>query len=247
MYHEAMGHDANSFITLTYDDAHLPLDGSISKRAMQLFWKRLRKATGAKIRYFCCGEYGDDKGRPHYHAIIFGWDFSSDRYLWANRRGRPTYRSPTLELVWPYGSSEIGTVTPASAGYCARYCLKKITGKPAEAYYGRPHPVTGEIFQVMPEFATMSSKPGLGGAWFDQFESDAFPSDFVIVDGSKRPVPPYYTRKLAEKELLAVQWKRKAAARTPQRQADSTPERLETREELQLLRAKQLKREVDDQ
>lgn len=58
------------FLTLTYDNEHLPPDGELSKRDLQLFIKRLRKVNPG-IRYFAVGEYGTDFERPHYHAVIF--------------------------------------------------------------------------------------------------------------------------------------------------------------------------------
>ena len=65
-------HPHNAYITLTYNDDHLPANGSLQPRDLQLFWKRLRKARTPGIRYYACGEYGDQTARPHYHAIIFG-------------------------------------------------------------------------------------------------------------------------------------------------------------------------------
>lgn len=58
------------FLTLTYDNEHLPPGEELSKRDLQLFIKRLRKVNPG-IRYFAIGEYGSEKGRPHYHAVIF--------------------------------------------------------------------------------------------------------------------------------------------------------------------------------
>ena len=57
--HEASLYEANCFVTLTYDDDNLPLDGSLRPRDMVLFLKRLRKRFGPGIRFFQCGEYGD--------------------------------------------------------------------------------------------------------------------------------------------------------------------------------------------
>ena len=73
MLHELTYHPQSSFITLTYDDYHLPSDNSLKKRHLQLFIKRLRKNLGERrIKYFACGEYGGQTMRPHYHAILFG-------------------------------------------------------------------------------------------------------------------------------------------------------------------------------
>ena len=72
--HEASLHEDNCFITLTYDDAHLPTDLSLNVSHFQKFMKRLRKRFGEGIRFFHCGEYGENFGRPHYHACLFTSD-----------------------------------------------------------------------------------------------------------------------------------------------------------------------------
>ena len=92
--------------------------------------KKLRKAlgkNGKRIRFFHCGEYGESTSRPHYHAIIFGYDFPDKKKWRTTDRGDILYRSPLLETLWDKGSSEIGSVTFESAAYVARYSLKKIT------------------------------------------------------------------------------------------------------------------------
>ena len=92
--HEASLHSRNCFITLTYDDAHLP-GISLVPRDYVLFMKRLRKMFGAGIRFFHCGEYGSINFRPHHHAIIFNFDFE-DKVLWSVRSGVRLYRSAAL-------------------------------------------------------------------------------------------------------------------------------------------------------
>lgn len=68
--HELAVSSSAFFLTLTYDNEHLPEDGELSKRDLQLFLKRLRKVNPG-IRYFAVGEYGSNYERPHYHAVIF--------------------------------------------------------------------------------------------------------------------------------------------------------------------------------
>lgn len=244
--HEAKLHEANSFVTLTYNDLFLPDNYSVSVRAIQLFMKRVRKA-GHKVRFFACGEYGEDNLRPHYHVMIFGYDFP-DKKMWRKTgSGHLTYISEELAKLWPFGHHEIGNVQTESAGYVARYVMKKITGGAAAEHYRRVHPLTGEEVTVTPEFITMSTRPGIGAEWFTKYASDAFPSDFVIVDGQKKPVPRYYSKKLAASEdtltPLKVHVKRKEQSRL--RAADNTPERLATRNESTLLRVARLKREME--
>lgn len=228
--HEGMQHERSSFLTLTYSDDCLPSDAGLHIRDVQLFMKRLRFRLGHKVRFFACGEYGDRTRRPHYHLILFGEDFP-DKVPWRKTgSGHVVYRSKFLETIWTSGHAEIGTVTPDSAGYVARYCLKKVNGPAAEDHYTRMNPVTGEIFRVHPEFITMSSRPGIGADWYREFAGDAFPSDFVIIDGQKRPVPRYYLKKLGEEEAKAVKDKR--VARAERQAANNSPERLAVREEV---------------
>lgn len=245
MHHEASLHEASSFVTLTYADHRLPSDGSVSVKELQDFFKRLRYRVPQRLRYYACGEYGDQRGRPHYHAIIFGCDFD-DKLPWrVSGSGYLLYRSRLLEEVWPFGHCEVGTVSHESAGYCARYCLKKVNGELAKAAYLRPHPVTGELHQVRPEFAVMSRRPGIGAGWYDRYKSDAFPSDFVIIDGGKRAVPRFYKKKLDEDETLRVNAAR--AMRAFKHADNNTPERLAVREELAHLRAGQLIRPLESE
>lgn len=244
--HEAQFHEASSFVTLTYAPEHLPRDGSISKRHHQLFMKRLRKKLGRKVRFLMCGEYGDKLGRPHYHYIVFGEAFRADRVLHSkSHSGDVLYTSETLSEAWGLGHAVLSDFTHATAGYVARYTTKKITGKAASDYYRRElvDPVTGELhtFHIEPPFLVASKRPGLGSQWFDQFKSDAFPSDFVILDGRKRRVPAFYVKRLSDAEREAVKAERKR--RGEKHAANNTEERLDVRHESQWLRAQLLKRE----
>lgn len=228
MMHEAQLHDRNCFLTLTYSDDHLPENGSLDRSAFPLFMKRLRR-SGATVRYFHCGEYGEHTQRPHYHACLFGHDFSDDRVPWTSRNGLPTWRSPQLERLWPFGNSEIGTLTFESAAYVARYVTKKVTGERAQAHYERVNPLTGELVQIEPEYATMSRRPGIGAGWFEKFGSDVFPSDEVIVNGRPCKPPRFYDERLRAKD--ESQFERIRADRRQRRSRDDeTPQRLAARE-----------------
>jgi len=253
--HEATLHAESSFLTLTYRDESLPPDNSLQVRDLQLFIKRLRKKLEPhRIRFYACGEYGDRGDRPHYHLIVFGYDFP-DKKVWRKSTSEHLlYRSKTLEEIWPHGHSEIGTVTAATGAYVARYCLKKVTGPHAEDYYLRPNLHTGEIASVHPEFAIMSTRPGIGYGWFAKYETDAFPSCFLVLNGKKVPVPRYYKNKLRNRN--ADDWGnddfRRAGARarrhrhTDQFIQDNTDERLAVREKAQQLKGKLLKRDLDE-
>lgn len=198
MMHEAQMHKSNSFITLTYNDDHLPESGSLDKKHFQDFMKRLRKHYPQKIRYFHCGEYGDKGLRAHYHAILFNIDFE-DKKIWKiNEETKDKYyTSEKLEKIWGKGFCVITDVTFESAGYVARYCTKKITGEKAFDHYNEYCPYTGEIFtEWQPEYATMSRRPGIGKTWFDKYGTDVYPDDEVIVRGLKTRPPKFYDGQL---------------------------------------------------
>lgn len=263
--HEAQLHEDNCFITLTFSPEHLsqrnPMLGptsrpelrkdahqmSLDKAEFPKFMKRLRKKLGyEKIRYFHCGEYGDTYGRPHYHAVLFGVDFS-DKQIIGLRQGNPLYRSPTLEKLWPYGYSSIGSVTFESAAYVARYVMKKATGLDALDNYYVPDDETGELVQVLePEYTTMSRRPGIASDWFDKYHADVYPSDFITHNGKKFPAPRFYDRLLEKMDNVSfevIKYDRKENAK---KHADNcTPERLRAREQCQEYKLKKLPRTLD--
>lgn len=193
--HEAQLHQNNCFITLTYDNHHLPSDKSLHYQDFQKFLKRFRKSIGnAKIRFYMAGEYGEKYGRPHWHACIFGYDFPDKKLLKRTPAGSKLYRSEHLEKLWPFGHSSIGDVTFESAAYVARYIMSKQTGKQSESHYRRVDEETGEIIQLKPEFNKMSLKPGIGSEWYKKYKSDVYPHDYVIVRGKKMKPPKAYDK-----------------------------------------------------
>lgn len=221
--HEASLHSENCFITLTYSTGYLPPSpgglATLDRRAFPLFMKRLRKAYAPRrIRYYHCGEYGELHGRPHYHACLFGFDFPDKLYAF-HRGAFPVWRSPGLALAWPFGHSEVGSVTFESAAYVARYIMKKITGDRAESHYqGR-----------VPEYTTMSRRPGIGSLWLQKYLSEVYPSDEVIMRGRAMKPPRYYDLQLEAVnpgDALEVARKRRRARRLE----DQTPDRLAVRE-----------------
>lgn len=207
--HEARMHEFSSFVTLTYDDAHVPYGHTLHYPHFQGFVKRLRRRLEPKrIRFFMCGEYGDTFGRPHYHAILFGAWFGDRRPWRKSSAGFQLYRSALLEDVWDLGSAEIGDVSFESAAYVARYCTKKVTGDLAESHYAKLVEETGEVVQLVPEFARMSLKPGIGASWFDKYGQHALDNGFVVVDGRKLPVPKFYRSRMDSEELDEFDYQR---------------------------------------
>lgn len=192
-------HQNNAFLTLTYSPEHMPSDQGLRKEHLQKFFKRYRKflsntAQKPKIRYYACGEYGDQKARPHYHALIFGHDFQ-DKYAWTKINGNTYYRSPQLEKLWKYGTSLIGEANIGTACYIAKYVTKKINGDQAEETYSRVDTTTGEITQIIPEYTVMST--GIGREWLDEFKYDLY-KGFITHDGVKFKIPRYYMERIGK-------------------------------------------------
>lgn len=241
--HEAQFEDATCFLTLTYSPEHLPADGSLNLRHLQLFHKRLRihfaradRAAGLRprrLRFFACGEYGDNLQRPHYHSILFGEAFLGDRKPWKKgARGDQIYVSDTLKKLWGLGDCYIGSVSLQSAGYVARYTVKKVSGDMADAHYKG----------LKPEFMVCSK--GIGRRWFESFSHETYRDDFVVHKGQKMPTPRYYDKLYAatygEDALKRIKEKRIASAEL--RAWNSTPDRLAVREEVTKARISTLKR-----
>jgi len=239
--HEAQMHERNCFVTLTYSEEHLPFNAGLNIRHWQLFAKRLRKRIG-RFRYFHCGEYGEENLRPHYHACLFGVDFSVDRSLWKRDHGFDLFVSPTLSETWGKGFCSIGELSYESAAYVARYILKKVTGELADGAYERVDSETGEVFKVRPEYVSMSRRPGLGAVWFDKFRGDVFPADEVVFKGRRFRPPRFYDDKLGEEELLSVKARRRQ--KVGARLDDLTPDRLAVREVCLERKVAEMKREV---
>jgi len=184
--HERQMHEASSFVTLTYDDAHV--QSSLNYSDYQSFMRRLRLEVGP-TRFFCAGEYGAKTLRPHFHAILFGLALS-DRLAIGDR----LYRSPLLERLWPFGFSSVGDVSMQSAMYVAKYTCKVASGDLAASKYSRVDIRTGEIVSVVPEFARMSLRPGIGATWFAKYWRDVYEARDGVVQagGYTMSAPRFY-------------------------------------------------------
>jgi len=240
--HEAQLYQGkNSFITLTFDDKRRKYDPSLNKRDFMLFMKRLRKHyygnAKSEIRYFHCAEYGKELQRPHHHAILFNFVFP-DQKLWQDKDGEKYFRSETLEKLWPFGNSVIGAVSYASAAYVSRYVVKKVNGKLAPDHYqGR-----------MPEFITMSRRPGIAREWYEKYKNtDVFPRDYIVLNGVKGKVPKFYNKcyELTNPEEYGTIRKRridKAKVRE-----DNQPDRLVAAEKIMNANYANLTRKFEDE
>ena len=198
LVHENQYHDKSVFVTLTYSDDNLPDNGSLVKRDIQLFLKRFRKRLEPdKVKYFCCGEYGEHTHRPHYHIIVYGVGCEDTR-VFKNRRYIPSQKLFYCDCpAWLLGYVTVASVNEARCSYVAKYCTKKITGDMAEEHYkGR-----------LPEFCLTSA--GIGLEWAKSHEKRMKIDMSVIMQGKRMQIPRYYLdkvftgyeRKLREKRI----------------------------------------------
>lgn len=265
--HEASYHEANCFLTLTYNDKCLPDKGHLDYGAGPAFMKRLRdrlcRDAGCKVQWsdlftrarrescsgICpkvlstgCAEYGSDFGRPHYHLIIFGFDFPDKKfYKWSkndfsSQKWR-VYRSKMLEELWPFGFSEIGSVTFESASYVARYCVKKVNGDKAHSHYGDRPPERS---------VCVSNRVGIGRKFAEEFASQLLVNDFVVVKGVKMKLPRYYSKILEENFPVEFDKLRlKRIEKIKEIDLDATKARLLDRKRIHELKSVRLRRSYE--
>lgn len=174
MIHELPYHDYSVFVTLTYDDVHLPISHNLVPKDLQDYFKRLRFDLGddfPKIKYYACGEYGETFYRPHYHAIIFGLGVQHEA---------------VIHDAWGKGFVKVGSVTIQSCRYVAAYILDKDAPSLVT--------ITGER-RTRP---FQRASQGLGRRWLEDNR------DRVLVDGGVRcagtivGMPRYYKKLLKD-------------------------------------------------
>lgn len=290
-YLESKLHDENYFITLTYDDEHLPIHdkvryiepskyehlppikdiifyrnddwtGTLKKRDLQLFFKRLRKRIG-KFSYMAAGEYGEKNGRPHYHAILFGAHFETETFYNSRNINNNFYwQNDIIEECWTeevgrgavgagrsLGFSNISIANWNTIAYTARYITKKQYGKQADIWYasqGRDK-----------EFFVTSRNPAIGKEYFNLHHMEIMETDKVLIhniNGSYEVTRPKYFDKLIEKyheEELAEDKERrqyyaiKAAEVKDWSTSLSRKEQLEVEERTKIENSKQLLRPLE--
>lgn len=223
---ELQYHDSAYFVTLTYDDYHVPRSYyadpetgeaqaslTLDKRDWQLFMKRLRKAhPDDKIRFFMCGEYGPNTFRPHYHAIIFGLHLD-DLVPWSKSdQGYQYYRSQSLERAWSVKTTFDGLdgetcATPlAPIGYAL---VGEVTWETC-AYTARyimkklngPEAQFYSDFNLQPPFVLMSRKPGIARQYYDE-HPDMYDYDYINLKtdkGGRKIRPPRYFDNLFDQD-----------------------------------------------
>lgn len=233
-------HAESCFVTLTYNQHNLPVDGQLQKSDFQAFIRSLRKRTQAKIRYYYCGEYGEKFSRPHFHAILFGFT-PTDLKFHSYQQESPTYTSATISAAWKKGHILVGSATFESAAYIARYILKKQNGEKALHHY-----VNSDGVILNKEFTNMSLKPGIGSEYYEKYKKEIWVTDSIAYKGQEIPPPKYYSNKYEisdPEEYEVIKTKRVESAL--KHKADQTVERLNAREKVQLSKIKQLTREYE--
>lgn len=195
---ESKLHDHSWFVTLTYDDQHLPFSDPIDssgyptlvKRDVQLFIKRLRKMVAPeKIRYYCAGEYGTKTFRPHYHLIIFGLTLNDLKFYKLNDLKQSYYNSELLSTAWQNkGFVVVAPATYETMLYTARYVTKKLKGFESSFY---------KTAGIAPPFSLMSRKPGIAGNYYSY---EIMLDDKIVLPQGRLAPHPRYFQKLLEKE-----------------------------------------------
>jgi hypothetical protein len=237
--HEASLSPYNTFLTVTYDDDHIPEDGHLRPRDLTLFLKRLRDhstrdrrailSNGQKIRYFACGEYGERTNRPHYHAILFNAAFTDTHQVGVGRNA-----SALLAALWPHGHNVLGEATFESARYVARYAMKK---------QGQGDHDADGVYRPAP-FLRMSLKPAIGLNWLHRYKNDVQHGYLIDSNRNKTSIPRYYKKKLTQIDPdLGEQLDQQIYQRMLTAVRDS-PERREVEETVHTAKAKFFERRI---
>ena len=189
--HEASQWKQNCFITLTYRQT--PDNNSLDPQDTRNFIRKLRYHLKTPFKYFLVGEYGDNFDRPHYHALIFGYDFGLNRHhrnsledetsSLTQLHNTSALDCPELTNLWGLGYTSVGELTFDSAAYCAQYAMKKINGPQAQSHYNGKHP----------EFMR-TSQNAIGKQYALQFADEILLHNNTISNGHNQPIPNYYLK-----------------------------------------------------
>lgn len=229
----SQGQDRSWFVTLTYDDDHIPMDfccdrenGSVGLKGVlrmedvSAWLKRLRsKLEQPGIRFYAAGEYGDTTRRPHYHVILFSdlpdvrtvRPVDGERYV-ALPRG--TMFSQIIEDTWKLGGTSVSPANLYTMSYVAGYVTKKLTGKFESDYQQLVqllrlvHP---ELHEQPRERALMSRRPGIGVPYLLQHMEECESGNVAVPvpHGAMRmKVPRVFESRMTDRSVNAFKLRR---------------------------------------
>ncbi|MBQ8886902.1 MAG: hypothetical protein IJY61_04290 [Candidatus Gastranaerophilales bacterium] len=186
----------NCVLTLTYDDAHLPENGLLNYRDVQLFLKRLRKRLGSnhKIRFACVCEYGQGEKstiRPHYHIIIFNWlppDINILKPYKITQKKSKLYKSKICDELWSNGFVDVGLVDHKTSRYVCQYCVKKAKESKNIRY----------LEKIKQKREKLVTSVGTGLEYFMQNMKSIFDQKYCVLGNYKYPIPKYFKNKLKQ-------------------------------------------------
>ena len=210
----------NYFITLTYDDEHIPIaekmeyngssyendgtwGGTLNPEDTHTFINSLRKYFERKykhkgMKYYYCGEYGTETLRPHYHFILMNCplDISQFYGTHVDKNFKAHWKSKELERFWDKGMIDICEVEWSCAAYVARYCMKKLQHDiPKQDYFK---------IGKLPEFVRMSRRPGIGTDYFNKNFEKIYQTDEIIMRTVKGNVGSIKPPKAWDKKLEQI-------------------------------------------
>jgi len=181
-----------TFLTLTYDEAHLPEGGKLVKKDVQNYFKNVRH-DAPELKYYAVGEYGEKSKRPHYHAIVFNVPTSVLCKHWTDKHTEN-----------PKGFSKCGQVNQATIHYVTGYVVTK---------YGKIDEKTGKSLPTwtaddVKPFALMSK--GLGKIYLKhntKFHKGNFTTTTRLEGGRPALLPRYYRERIfdkVEQQMLCI-------------------------------------------
>lgn len=193
--------ESSVFVTLTYSDDKIPLfrpelrlyadapsiSPMVSKRDVQLFFKRLRKSyPESNIRYFLCAEYGPGTYRPHYHCIIFNLPMVSCtdlKSLIDVTKG--------IQRCWDNGAVTVDPVTFGRVSYCTMYVCSVADLPP----------------WLPPTFRLMSRRPGIGSGYLENMRLVDWHrvnlANYLPDGERKRRLPRFLKDKIFDSDMMA--------------------------------------------
>lgn len=216
LFHEWNCSDNAYFLTLTYHDGSLPRIKSgepcFSKRDCQLFLKRLRKKFGNGIRYFLVSEYGSDRGRPHYHCLLFNFNYPKDDVMWQIKIEQE------IADIWKLGNVKVDEVIDERIIYCSKYCLSSLDWTDIQEesllYLKRYYKEVHDDFnpdeirgRTLKSFILSSRRPGIGTQWLTDevisYYTRTLDLECKLSNGISYPMARFYKQKIFDEQQRA--------------------------------------------